>query len=392
MEEPGNPNQTESMAAKRKSTRLYLLLLLALALGVTAFLGPFRKSAAEPTGIHGNVEEAIGELPEIVAKTPAARQLPLLLRYVNDANPALRYAAVDQLSERREPEALDAVEHAFTDSFSVARQRAIERLSDMNQERGLRLLLSAMRDEDTWIRQAAATRITLASSRDPRGVMRFAMAELVRDLDDPDWAVASLCTSALKHLTGKPWFARSIAPAPERIALVTKWKQWWNADKAHHPIPAQFQEVHAIRPARSDPAPDFDIQDVNGQAASLHGQRGRVTLINFWGTWCPNCRVELPDLARMDREYHGQRFDVIGVAMAEKGGPDTLKKWCADHRLEYRQALSTSRILDDYGHIEEVPVSVMIDGGGNIRYRWEGERDFATYSAAAERLLSELPK
>src|SRR5262249_27356219 len=151
----------------------------------------------------------------------------------------------------------------------------------------------------------------------------------------------------------------------------------------------EYADVPPIRPARSDPAPSFDLPDVEGRPVRLADQRGRLTLLNFWGTWCPPCQQEIPDLVRMDATYRAKGLDIVGIALSEKDGAAGLKRWCAAHGVTYRQALATHAVQEAFGDIHEVPVSVLIDAQGRIRYRWEGERDYATFQAAVERLLQE---
>jgi len=98
--------------------------------------------------------------------------------------------------------------------------------------------------------------------------------------------------------------------------------------------------------------------------------------------------MEIPDLAALDQTYRSRGLDIVGVALSEDSA-EGLQQWCRAHNVFYRQALSTDAIQKSFGDIHEVPVSVLIDKQGQIRYRWEGERDLATFRAAVERLLQE---
>jgi thiol-disulfide isomerase/thioredoxin len=118
-------------------------------------------------------------------------------------------------------------------------------------------------------------------------------------------------------------------------------------------------------------------------------QRGRVTLLNFWGTWCPPCREEIPHLVEIDARYRGRGVDLIGITLAENDGAKGLRRFANAHGLRYRQTLATDAVLEAFDDIHAVPVSVLIDQKGRIRYRWEGERDAATFAAAIKRLLRE---
>jgi len=178
------------------------------------------------------------------------------------------------------------------------------------------------------------------------------------------------------------------APSATKQAANAHWRSWWRAQEGHWTIDTSIADAPAILPTRTDPAPDFDIRDLNGQQITLAGQRGHVTLLNFWGTWCPPCLEELPDLIQLDRTYRARRLDIIGVAL-QLPGSGNLSDWCRAHQVGYRVAIAPDKVLDDYGDISQVPVSVLIDASGRIRYRWEGPRDYVTFSAAVERLLKE---
>ena len=332
--------------------------------------------------LHGDSDEATSALAEMQAGMPQAGREGALLRLSRDPNPGTRYAAVDALGAEKDPAAADAMEAAFVDSSAEVRERAMGALPGMDRERGLRLLLRGLRDEDTWIRREAVSQLLL--SRDGRDI-----PALLAGLDDPDPAVAHLAMGALRHQAREPFYASVRASPAQRRAAAEQWRRWWRGPGRSRfpPVPA-FASLGPLRPQRTDPAPDFSLSDLDGRPLRLADQRGRVTLLNFWGSWCPPCRQEIPDLARLDDAYRGKGLDILGVALSEKSAP-SLQAWCRAHGVAYRQALATEPMQQAYGNIQEVPVSVLIDQRGRIRYRWEGERDFATFRAAVARLLAE---
>lgn len=372
--------------------RARLLILLLGMLIVVVGIQQWRDRAhAKPADdMHGDSETASAALSVTLAKTPEAQRLPLLLHNITDASPGLRYAAVDALGDLKTPVAADAIEAAFGDSSSVVRQRALEVLPGADAARGLHLQLAALRDEDRWIREAAISQLTRLP-RENVAAARQCVPALIQALGDRSEAVQSSAAHMLWKVTGHSWRIKNSMSPARKAAVVAQWRQWWQQNSAQWPVPAAVTAITSLRPKRTDPAPNFDLRDINGRALTLASQRGRITLLNFWGTWCPPCQLEIPDLAQVDRRYRDRAVDVIGVALSEPKGAEGVRQWCQAHSVDYRQALATDAILDAYGHIEEVPVSVLLDAQGRIRYRWEGERDFATFQAAIERLLSETP-
>jgi cytochrome c biogenesis protein CcmG/thiol:disulfide interchange protein DsbE len=378
-------NPAPGRVPKSTWTLLALLCFLAATAGVLGY----RRSHVKPEDpLQGDMDEASGGLSTVLSKTPASQQIPLLLKSIQSPNSGLRYAAVDALGNEHGPQVTAAVEGAFTDSASVVRQRAMEVLPKLDSERGLRRLLAGLNDEDLWIRQAAAGQLFQYDKLHLKNMNR-AIPMLVRALTDPDSAVSTTSMNVLRKITGQPWRVMLKTPPTERQAMIARWQSWWAQNRAAMALPAEFDPVAAIRPTRSDPAPDFELTDIDGHPISTASQRGKVTLLNFWGTWCPPCQQEIPDLIKLNRTIHGRKAEIVGIALSESDGAEGLRRWCRAHGIEYRQALSTEGVQNAFGHITEVPVSVLIDAQGRIRYRWEGERDYATFNAAVERLLQE---
>jgi peroxiredoxin len=388
-----------------------------MALGILTVFVLGRSLIARTVGaaddLHGDHEEAVMALDSTLKPLPESKRLAFLLRSVRDPSPGLRYASVDALGLFHTPDAADAIEAAYRDSASIVRQRAEETLHVVDHQRGLLLLLAALRDEDSWIRESAATQLSMrelpehiqtvaatngaagAKGLAPRVPLKTRVADkrcvpmLMRALNDEDEVVVRTALAALWHVTGRGRIYRTADGPAGRSKVLAEWKAWWAANASHYQPPPAFVDVQPIRPTRTDPAPDFELRDVAGQSLSLASQRGRVTLINFWGTWCPPCRGEVADLERIHRKYGPAGLTVLGAAVSEDHGAAGLRTWCTQHGLTYRQALSTDAIQKAYGDIHEVPVSVLIDKQGRIRYRWEGERDYSTFRAGVERLLAE---
>jgi len=362
-----------------------LLALLCAVLGAGGFVLYQRHQRDQPPPLtqrlHGDSDEATAALAEMqTGMAPDGKEVQLL-RLSQDSHPGTRYAAVDALGSEHSP-AADAVERAFTDSSAEVRERAMEVLPRLDHERGLRLLLRGLRDEDTWIRRAAGGQLRLFS--DVRDI-----PALLAALDDPDSAVANLAMGALRRQAKEPFYASALADPATKRAAAAQWRQWWQeAGRSRFPAAPGLAALKPLRPQRTDPAPDFSLTDLDGKPLRLTDQRGRVTLLNFWGSWCPPCQQEIPDLVRLDAAYRSEGLDIVGVALSEKSAA-SLQTWCRAHGVAYRQALATEPVQQAYGNVEEVPVSVLIDRRGRIRYRWDGERDFTTFRAAIVRLLQE---
>ena len=118
-------------------------------------------------------------------------------------------------------------------------------------------------------------------------------------------------------------------------------------------------------------APALALKDIRGRSIRLSDYKGKVLLLNFWATWCPPCRAEIPDLIKAQRQYAGQGLQVIGVTYP----PETLRgvrRFARRLGVNYPIALGTkgTKALFDKG--DTLPLTVVIDRDGNIRDVIEG--------------------
>ena len=63
------------------------------------------------------------------------------------------------------------------------------------------------------------------------------------------------------------------------------------------------------------PAPDFALNDLNGRAVRLSDLRGKVVIVDFWASWCPPCKAEIPHFTNLYREYKERGFEIVGVSV-----------------------------------------------------------------------------
>ena len=117
--------------------------------------------------------------------------------------------------------------------------------------------------------------------------------------------------------------------------------------------------------AQKSTAPQFALKDVNGTTVRLRAYRGKVVLINFWATWCPPCRAEMPDLVRLQREHAGQGLQIIGITYP----PETkirVQRFARSLKVNYPIILGTREIKARFSSEETLPLTVVIDRDGKV--------------------------
>jgi thiol-disulfide isomerase/thioredoxin len=118
-------------------------------------------------------------------------------------------------------------------------------------------------------------------------------------------------------------------------------------------------------------APKLDLKDINGKDLRLGDFKGKVVLVNFWATWCPPCRTEIPELIRWQRAYGHRRMQIIGVTYP----PQTLgevRSFIRKAKINYPVALGTEATKKLFTSSDTLPMTAVIDAKGNLREVIEG--------------------
>lgn len=125
-------------------------------------------------------------------------------------------------------------------------------------------------------------------------------------------------------------------------------------------------EAASVKPATERQlAPDFSLKDADGRTVKLSDYRGKVVLLNFWATWCGPCRIEIPWFTDFESTYKDRGFAVIGVSMDEEGW-EVVKPYVQRTKLNYRVVIGNDEIATNYGGVDSLPTSFVIDQAGKI--------------------------
>ena len=131
-------------------------------------------------------------------------------------------------------------------------------------------------------------------------------------------------------------------------------------------------------------APAFTLTDLNGKSVSLSDFRGKIIVLDFWATWCPPCRREIPDFIDLQREYGSRGVQIVGIALDE---PEKVQAFARQNGMNYPVLLGSDEISMKYGGIEGIPTTFIIDRDGKIVNRFEGFRPREVFEAEIKQLL-----
>lgn len=135
-------------------------------------------------------------------------------------------------------------------------------------------------------------------------------------------------------------------------------------------------------------APAAHLTTLDGEPISLEDLHGRVVLLNFWATWCPPCRYEMPGFQAVYDAKRERGFVVLGVSL-DATGRDHVASFLQKHGITYPVAMATGRVVTDFGGVNMLPTSYLIDRDGRIRQEVRGAFTRFALDQAVERLLSE---
>lgn len=142
------------------------------------------------------------------------------------------------------------------------------------------------------------------------------------------------------------------------------------------------------RPAEEGAAPNFTVRALSGDKVELADLRGGVVLVNFWATWCPPCRLEMPGFQSVYDEFKDQGFTVVGLA-ADEGGPGVVSSFIQTNGITYPVAMATMDIQRLYGGVDALPQSFLIDKNGKVRKAVAGVFSEGTLRKMVAELLKE---
>ncbi|MGC8764668.1 MAG: TlpA family protein disulfide reductase [Brevinematia bacterium] len=122
---------------------------------------------------------------------------------------------------------------------------------------------------------------------------------------------------------------------------------------------------------------NFSTTDISGKNIELSSFRGRVVLLNFWATWCPPCKAEIPDLNKLQTKYSNSLV-IIGVSVDQEG-VDVVKDFYNKLQIVYPVVMATEEIIAGYGGISAIPTSFVINHKGQLVGKIVGYRNFSQY-------------
>ena len=171
-------------------------------------------------------------------------------------------------------------------------------------------------------------------------------------------------------------FARPHSRQSQRLSSLLLWAglSVAGAALAAPPLPEMSHTLTTLKPAKA--AKNFTLPDLDGKPQRLSDLRGKVVLVNFWATWCPPCRREMPSMERLSQRLKGQPFVILAINQQE----DPEQVFVFTGQLDPSPTFPilfdrNSKVAKAWG-VLGLPASFIVDQQGRVVYRAMGGREF----------------
>ena len=153
-----------------------------------------------------------------------------------------------------------------------------------------------------------------------------------------------------------------------------------------------FNEMNVLKMAITDETIQFELKDLNGSEVTLSDYKGKIVFLNFWTTWCPTCRIEMPSMEKLHRKFKDQNFTMVTINLQESASQ--VKEFFKEYKLTFTALLDSDGEVGIRYKIYSIPTTFILDKEGRIIARavgpreWDSKESFALFGHLVDQYVA----
>jgi thiol-disulfide isomerase/thioredoxin len=146
------------------------------------------------------------------------------------------------------------------------------------------------------------------------------------------------------------------------------------------------EEASLSESASDKKAPDFILSSTEGNEIKLSDYEGKIVILDFWATWCGPCRMGIPDLVDIQKQYK-DKLVVIGISLDQAATVKQVIPFIKEFSINYPVVYGTEKVVVDYGYIEAIPTTFILDPQRKVVDKFIGLVPKSVYVDRIEKMI-----